>query len=124
MKRVLLFLAALAALVPIGRSQPVLLNYVVAIVNDAIITRKEVLTATIDDALFLERRYGSQPQVLREKLRELEEERVEALVERRLILDEYKKAGYNLPESVFEERINRDIRTYGNRMTLMKTLQA
>jgi parvulin-like peptidyl-prolyl isomerase len=124
MKRVLILAAALSALALASRAEPTLLNGVAVIVNDAVITYKEVFTAMAEDEEFLVRRYASQPQVLEQKRRELMQERIEVLVETRLILDEFKKAGYNLPESVIEERVNKDIRSYGNRLTLMKTLQA
>jgi peptidyl-prolyl cis-trans isomerase SurA len=124
MKRLFIFAAALVVLAFSGQAEPTLLNGVAVIVNDAVITYKEVFTAMADDEEFLVRRYASQPQVLEQKRRELMQERIELLVETRLILDEFKKAGYNLPESVIEERVNKDIRSYGNRLTLMKTLQA
>ncbi len=124
MKRLLLLLYAITALAPTSRAEPQLLNGVAVIVNDTIITFKEVFTAMADDEAFLERRFAFQPQVLEQKRKELMQQRIEDLVERRLVLDEFKRAGYNLTDSVIESRINNDIRSYGNRMTLMKTLQA
>jgi len=123
MKRLLILTASAILASATVRGEPTLLNGVAVIVNDAVITLKEVFTAMAEDEAFLERRYAAQPQALEQKRRELLQERIELLIEARLILDEYKKVG-NLPESVIEQWINKDIRSYGNRMTLQKTLQA
>src|SRR5262245_9581151 len=110
MKRLLIFAVAFASFTLCARAEPILLNGVAAIVNEAIITYKEVFTAMADDEAFLERRYAFQPQVLEQKRRELMQERIELLVETRLILDEFKKAGFsNFPEAVIEEHINKEI---------------
>jgi peptidyl-prolyl cis-trans isomerase SurA len=100
------------------------LNGIVARVNDSVITFKEVLTLIISDLEFLERRYGDQPEVFRQKASELKSNAIKELVERQLILHEFKTGGYSLPESWIEDQIAKDIRNYGNRLTLNKTLQA
>jgi len=46
------------------------------------------------------------------------------MVENQLVLQEFKKAGYQIPESYFQGRIEEEIRRYGDRLTLTKTLQA
>jgi parvulin-like peptidyl-prolyl isomerase len=83
-----------------------------------------VFTYVASDLDFLDRRYGQQPDVFAQKERELRARAVEELVERQLILNEFKTGGYNLPESYIEDQIAKDIRNYGNRLTLTKTLQA
>ncbi len=126
MKRFLYCALVTAAFVLCGRAEPTLLNGVAVIVNNAVITYKEVFTAMRDDEAFLVNRYRFQPQVLEQKRRELMQERIEVLVETRLILDEFKNAGFNnFPEAVIEEQINKEIRkNFGSRVALMKTLQA
>ncbi|MEK7686377.1 MAG: peptidylprolyl isomerase [Verrucomicrobiota bacterium] len=101
-----------------------LVNGIVVIVNDAVITVKDVQNAIAPDLEFLERHYGQQPPVLEKKIRELQQESVEGLVELQLVLHEFKTAGYSIPESYIENRIQEDIRKYGDRLTLTKTLQA
>src|SRR5260370_22133546 len=50
---------------------------------------------------------------------------LEKLISRELILQDFKTAGYNLPESVIEELVQERIHAkYGDRATLTKTLQA
>lgn len=100
------------------------LNGIVARVNDAVITYKEVFTYMLSDLEFLERRYGQQPATFEQKARELRARAVEDLVERQLILHEFKTGGFMFPESYIEDQIAKDIRNYGNRLTLTKTLQA
>ena len=100
------------------------LNGIIARVNDSVITYKEVFTYVASDLDFINRRYGDQPDVFAQKERELRTRAVEELVERQLILNEFKTGGYNLPDSYIEDQIAKDIRNYGNRLTLTKTLQA
>lgn len=100
------------------------LNGIVARVNDTVITFKEVLTAIASDLDFLERRYAAQPSVFEQKARELRANAVRDLVERQLILNEFKTGGFSLPDSYIEDQIAKDVRNYGNRLTLQKTLQA
>ncbi|MFO1499928.1 MAG: peptidylprolyl isomerase [Verrucomicrobiota bacterium] len=100
------------------------LNGIVARVNDTVITFKEVLTAIASELEFLERRYGDRPDLFEQKARELRGNAIRDLVERQLILHEFKTGGYNLPDSYIEDQIAKDTRNYGNRLTLTKTLQA
>ena len=46
------------------------------------------------------------------------------MVDNQLVLQEFKRAGYVIPDSWIQSRINQDIRQYGDRLTLTKTLQA
>ena len=125
MKRLLTSGLVLVSLTLGTRAEPTLVNGVAVIVDETVITYKDVFTEMADDEAFLERRYALQPAVLEQKRRELMQERIEYLVEQQLILHEFKRAGYNLPESVIDQRINKDIRNkYGNRLTLTRTLQA
>jgi peptidyl-prolyl cis-trans isomerase SurA len=123
------FLALIIGLVPFCLSAQsgsiIRLNDIVARVNDALITYKEVRTAIDSDLEFIERRFAGQPALREQKERELWSEAVQQLVERQLILHEFKTGGYNLPESWIEDQIDKDVRdNYGDRLTLTRTLQA
>ena len=107
-----------------GVAEPTMVNGVAATVNDSVVTFKEVATLIASDEEFLDRRYARQPELLGQKRRELMERAIEDLVERQLILHEFQTSKYNMPESYIEDMINKDIRNYGNRLTLTKTLQA
>jgi peptidyl-prolyl cis-trans isomerase SurA len=101
-----------------------LVNAIAVMVNDQVITVKDVRMAIRDDMDFLQQRYASQPQVLEDKLKQLRTETLERMIEDRLVLNEFKSLGKPLPESYVENRINDDIKRYGDRLTLIKTLQA
>jgi peptidyl-prolyl cis-trans isomerase SurA len=73
----------------------------------------------------LRRQYASQPELYRKKLTETLNDALEDLVQRQLILHEFKTAGYNLPETVLDQAVEERIRErFGDRATLTKTLQA
>lgn len=104
--------------------EPALMDGVAVIVNDKVITHSAVEAATAQVFDLLRRQYGRQPQVFEQKLNEARRERLEALVERELILHEFATAGYNLPESLIDDEISRRIRKdFGNRLNLTRTLQ-
>lgn len=103
---------------------PDLVNGIVAIVGERVITYKDLQLALEEDVEIMERRYAGQPQTLSQKVTELQNERLQELVENQLVLQEFKRAGYIEPESFIKARIEEDIRKYGDRLTLTKTLQA
>jgi peptidyl-prolyl cis-trans isomerase SurA len=113
----------LSATLPLSAAE--LLNGVAVIVNDNIITYQDVQQFLEFEIDGLERRYGTSPRLFQEKVAEKQKEALEQLVERELILHEFKKAGYVLPESVIDNLINEEIREkFGDRATLTRTLQA
>jgi parvulin-like peptidyl-prolyl isomerase len=73
----------------------------------------------------LSRQYHDQPAVFNEKVAALQKERVEELIANQLILNDFTNAGFNLPESFIEDRVQERIRKdyYGDRAKLMKTLR-
>ncbi len=104
--------------------EPALMDGVAVIVNNKVITHSAVESATAQVFDLLRRQYGRQPQLFEQKLNEARRERLEALVERELILHEFTAAGYNLPESLIDDEISRRIRKdFGNRLNLTRTLQ-
>ena len=104
-------------------AQPV--NGIQAVVHDAVITRMEVETLTAPFASTLARQYAGKPQEFNDRVASLQGESTEKLVERQLILNDFKNSGFTLPESYIEEAIQEEIRTeYGSRAKLTKTLQA
>lgn len=125
--RMLFVLALLAMAGPAVdlRAQSEVADGIVVIVNDTVITRKEVQDFVGPAVDLLIRQYGRQPQVLRQKAAEAERDGLQQLVERQLILHDYTISGYSLPESVIEDEIQHRIREqYGDRATLTRTLQA
>lgn len=107
-------------------AEPRLLNSLVVIVDQEIITLKDVLQYIAPAVEVLTRTYAGQPEVLRQKLQEAERDGVEQLVERKLILHEFERAGYNLPESLIEDRVKERLRERfgGDRAAMTRTLQS
>lgn len=106
------------------QQQPQLVNAIAVIVNDQVITIKDLYMAMRDDVDFLQQRYGNQPRALDEKVKQLKAETLERMVEDRLVLNEFKTLGKPLPESMIDQRVNDDIKKkFGDRLTAIKTLQ-
>ena len=121
-------IAAIAAVllshVVVGQTAPSYRNSIVAEVNDKIITRQMVMDAMKPEVTLLRRQYARQPQLFGQKYTQLQADTMEALIRRELVLSEYIEKGYNLPESIIEQRIKEEVRSeYGNRITLIKSLQ-
>jgi peptidyl-prolyl cis-trans isomerase SurA len=120
----LMFAAALlCGIVCRSTAQPV--NGIQAVVSDAIITRLEVENATAPFVNTVARQTAGRPQEFQSRIASLQAENMDRLVERQLILSDFKTSGFALPESYIEEAVQEEIRTeYGSRAKLTKTLQA
>lgn len=110
-------------------ADPVLLNGIAAIVNEKIITKDDVENFKIMEirALLLQRRRAGARAASGEwEQRELEikQRGLEELIDRELILAEFKTKGYNLPETLINDLVQERIRKdYGDRRALLKELQ-
>ena len=109
-----------------GFTQAALVNGINAVVNDTVITYDQVERGIASFAEGIFRQYRNQPQVLEEKMKGLRANQIEELVERQLILNEFKTAGYKLPETFIDDAIRDEIRKnfYGDSARLTKTLQS
>jgi len=96
-----------------------------AVVNDRAITFAEVEEYTRPAVDALRRQYATQPDMFQQKLNQALNDSLDQLVERQLILHSFDTEGYKLPDSVADELVQERIRErFGDRVTLMKTLQA
>lgn len=96
-----------------------------AVVNDGVVTIAEVEDFTMPAAEALRREYAGEPERYRQKLDAALNDGLEQLIERQLILHNFDVEGYRLPDSVVDEIVQDRIRErFGDRITLMKTLQA
>jgi peptidyl-prolyl cis-trans isomerase SurA len=99
-------------------------NGISAVVHDSVITYDEVDVATAQTAETLMRTYRNQPEMFEKKMNEARSDNLKKLLDRQLILHEFKTAGYNLPESVIDEVVRERIRArYRDRSTFTKSLQ-
>jgi parvulin-like peptidyl-prolyl isomerase len=100
-----------------------LVDAIYVVVHDSVITRHEVAVLTFPAIEPLSRQYRGEE--LQRRVAQTEHDNMEQLVNRQLILHEFKTAGYNLPESVIDEMVRTRIRAdFGDEMTLTRTLQA
>ncbi len=96
---------------------------VAVIVNDTIITYYDVQKQIQDDIDLLVNQYARQPDVMRQKISDIRAMGTEMLIDRQLILHEYKTAGYKYPEAIIEDSIDDRIKQkYRDRATLLKGL--
>jgi peptidyl-prolyl cis-trans isomerase SurA len=96
---------------------------VAVIVNDAIITYYDVQKQIQDDIDLLIAQYARQPEVMRKKVGDIRAAGTEMLIDRQLILYEYKTAGYKYPESIIDDAIEDRIKQkFRDRATLLKGL--
>ena len=119
------FILVLATLLAPAVSRAAVADGIKAVVNASAITFAEVEDYTRPAADVLRRQFASQPDVFQQKLNEALNDSLEQLVERQLILHSFDTEGYKLPESVIDEMVQERIHErFGDRVTLMKTLQA
>lgn len=111
--------AALAA-------EPQVVNGLLAIVDQEVITYKDLMQYIAPAVETLMRTYASQPEVLRRRLQEAQREGLDQLIERKLILHEFDRLGYNLPETIIDDRVKERLRERfgGDRAAMTKTLQS
>jgi peptidyl-prolyl cis-trans isomerase SurA len=133
MRVVAAILTAGAVISAVAQEPAKLVSGIEVVVHDSIITREEVEGMTAPAAEVLWRTYRSQPEVFAQKVAAARNENLEELLERQLILRDF-KTGYNLQVDVVEKEIEKEIdkeieeeiRTVynGSRMTMLQTLQA
>ncbi len=119
--RALLAAAALVSSAQAVWAEPV--DGIMVVVHDSLITQHDVAVLTFPAVDTLMRQYRG-PE-LQMQVSRTERDNLEQLVNRQLILHEFKTAGYSLPESVIDELVRSRIRAdFGDEATLSRTLQA
>jgi len=116
-----LFLAAFAAV----STRADLIDGVKAVVNDKVITYGEIQDFAGPSIDALRRQYPSDSPEFRQKFNDVITNSLELLIERQMILHDFETRGYRMPESYLDQLVDERTRErFGDRMTLMKTLQA
>jgi len=114
-----IFAAALAAHAELIRR-----TGIAAIANESIVTIQEVEMLSASPRETLGRALSQNPEQLQIELFKAQNDALEQLIERRLILDDFKNSGFVFPESIIANQINDTIRNhYGNRAALIRELQ-
>jgi len=102
-----------------------LVDGVKAVVNDKVITYAEIKEFAAPALDALRHQYPEDSPEFQQKQYGVITNSIELLIERQLILHHFDTAGYRLPESAVDELAQQRIRErFGDRITLMKTLQA
>lgn len=121
----LILLAGALILTATTTTHAELANGVKAIVANTVITYQQVEANAGRAIELLRRQYATQPETYQKKMVESLNDALEDLVQRQLILHEFKASGFSLPENVTDEGVQERIRSrFGDRATLTKTLQA
>lgn len=101
-----------------------ILDGVAAVVNDRVITYSDVRAYVQPVVAQLRRQYSGAELI--EQIRTAQRSALEDLIERALILDEFKAKGYSIPDSIVENQIREIISNDygGDRTTFIRTLRA
>lgn len=119
---------AVASWIGLGWSQNSIPNGVAAVVNSEAITLRDVLAQTQmeEDDLKNQQANGRiTNEERKERIRARRNTVLDSLIETRLILQDYKKKGYNFPDYYFDREERQKIRDMygGDRQALVKTLE-
>lgn len=107
------------------RAEFELSNGIAAIADDAVITYYQVRQASAETIELYRRTYFNNPDVFEQKRIGALTEALEGLIDRQLILHDFKNLGGIIQESYIDDIIKERIREqFGDRMTLIKGLQA
>ncbi len=105
-------------------AEQVVSDGIAVIVDETIITLQDVDQMSGQAIDLLIRELRSKPEELRQRVLATRADATEQLIERQLILQDYKTAGYNFPESIIEDTIQDRLKQrYRDRVTLMQTLR-
>ncbi|HEY4273278.1 MAG TPA: peptidylprolyl isomerase [Candidatus Udaeobacter sp.] len=124
---VLLTIGALAQ-VPITNvvfaEEPTVVDGIAAIVNGEVITYSQVRGLSAPQERLLRQQYTGQD--LEKKLTELRQFALKDLIDRRLVIQAFKKESFEIPDHLVDQRVNQIIRESfgGDRNTFVKTLEA
>jgi peptidyl-prolyl cis-trans isomerase SurA len=100
-------------------------NGIAAIANEAVITHQDVLQDCEEVIATYQRTYFNNPQVFEQKRLAAMVEALDRLIDRQLVLHDFKALGGTLQEGYIDDVIKERIREqFGDRVTLIKSLQA
>lgn len=98
---------------------------IAVIVHTNVIAARDIDNRIMPAVQMLYTQYANNPEELNKRALQLRREAIESLVEEELILQEFADSKLILPENYVEEEVTRRIRkSYGDRLSLVKTLKA
>ena len=107
-----------------AEGQPQVVDGIAAIVNGEVITYSQVRSLSAPQERLLRQQYTGAD--LEKKLTELRQSAVKDLVDRRLVIQAFKKESYEIPDHIVDMRVHQIIQEAfgGDRNTFVKTLEA
>ena len=122
--RCLLFLIVLITSLPLLEAEEMVVNGMAAIVNNEVITFSQVSELVASQEKAAAQMY--QGKQLEDKIKEIRQAAMRDLIDRALILQEFKKKEFSIPEYYIDDSIQKIIREEfgGDRTAFLKTLQA
>jgi peptidyl-prolyl cis-trans isomerase SurA len=107
-----------------AEQEPTVVDCIAAIVNGEVITYSQVRALSAPQERMLRQQYTGEQ--LTKKLTELREMAVKDLIDRRLVIQAFKKESFEIPDHIVDQRVNEIIRESfgGDRNTFVKTLEA
>ncbi len=125
MRSVALTVLALALVHSSAPAEFELSNGIAAVANDSVITHEDVRQASAEAVELYRRTYFNNPELFEQKRIAAMSEALEQLIDKQLVLHDFKNLGGVLQESYIDDAIKERIRErFGDRVTLTKTLQA
>ena len=105
-------------------AEPTVVDGMAAVVNGEVITYSQVRALSAPQEKVLRQQYTGQD--LEKKLTEVRQLALRDLVDRRLVIQAFKKESYEIPDHIVDQRIQQIIRESfgGDRNTFVKTLEA
>src|SRR6266545_4399304 len=105
-------------------AEPEAINGIAAVVNGDVITYSQVRELSAPREKLLRSQYTGEE--LEKQLKQLREAALKDLVDRRLIIQAFKKENYQIPDHLVDQRMHEIIRESfgGDRNTFIKTLEA
>jgi parvulin-like peptidyl-prolyl isomerase len=106
-------------------AQVKLSDAIAVIVHTNVVAARDIDNRIMPAVQMLYTQYANNPDELNKRALQLRREAIESLVEEELILQEFADSKLILPENYVEEEVARRIRkSYGDRLSLVKTLKA
>ncbi len=125
MRSVALTVLALALVHSSAPAEYELSNGIAAIADDSVITHEDVRQASAEAVELYRRTYFNNPELFEQKRIAAMSEALEQLIDKQLVLHDFKNLGGVLQESYIDDAIKDRIRErFSDRVTLTKTLQA
>ena len=122
--RLLVLLIIAVSIAPFAGAEEQVLDGIAAVVNGEVITFSQVRELVISREMALRQTYRGQE--LADKVKETRLAAINDLIDRQLVLQDFQKNKFNIPEYAVDDHVNTIIREQfkGDRLAFIRTLQA